>query len=199
MNFYQIFLPSFTLIYVLQIFVIRTWLQWKKTGANPFVFGTTENAHDYIGRVYKVMMVGTWVAIICYSFITGVYKYLMPMWYLDSALLRLVGLVLLVCSFIWIVVAQYHMSKSWRIGINYDEKTELVSHGVFAYSRNPVFLGVLVSYMGTFMIIPNALTFATQLITFFIIQVQVRLEEEYLINIHEDAYELYKSKTRRWL
>ncbi|MFY0625432.1 MAG: isoprenylcysteine carboxylmethyltransferase family protein [Reichenbachiella sp.] len=199
MNFYQIFLPSFTLIYVLQIFVFRSWLQWRKTGINPFVFGKTETAHDYIGRVYKVMMVGTWVAIICSSFIPDVYHYLMPIGYLDNQFIQLSGLVLLVTSFIWIVVAQYQMSKSWRIGINYEEKTDLVSHGVFAYSRNPVFLGVLVSYLGTFLIIPNALTFATLWITYFIIQVQVRLEEEYLKSIHGDAYELYQRKTHRWL
>ena len=178
MNFYQIFLPVFTLIYILQIFVIRSWIQWKKTGVNPFVFGKSETAHDYIGRVYKVMMLGTWIAIISYSFFPVAYSYLMPMAYMDAPVLQLLGLVLLVIAFVWIVIAQYQMSKSWRIGINYEEKTDLVSSGVFAYSRNPVFLGVLVSYAGNFLIIPNALTLCVFLVTYFIIQVQVRLEEE---------------------
>tara|TARA_R110000868_G_scaffold305188_1_gene566301 strand:- start:1200 stop:1799 length:600 start_codon:yes stop_codon:yes gene_type:complete len=199
MNFYQIFLPIFTLIYILQIFVVKTIVQWKQTGTNPFVFGKTDNAHDYIGRVYKVMVLGTWVSIAFYSFFPKLYQYLLPFWYLDSGILRLTGLVVALASFIWIVIAQYQMARSWRIGINYEEKTELVERGVFAYFRNPIFLGMIVSYIGTFLIIPNVLSFSLLLVTYFVIQIQVRMEEEYLKEVHGKEYIRYLSKVRRWV
>lgn len=199
MTFHQIFLPAFSLVFILQVFVIRSVILWKKTGVNPFVFGKTENAHDYIGRVYKVMTVGTWIAIGSYSFLPDTYQYLMPMWYLESAIVQQVGVGLLLFAFIWIIVAQFQMSNSWRIGINYEETTKLIDHGLFGVSRNPIFLGVLISYVGTFLVIPNALTFSLMAITFISIQVQVRMEEEYLQKSHGEEYNQYQKKVRRWI
>ncbi len=37
MSFYQIVLPIFTLLYLLQVFVIQSWIQYKKTGIKPHV------------------------------------------------------------------------------------------------------------------------------------------------------------------
>ncbi|MEP3389447.1 MAG: methyltransferase [Reichenbachiella sp.] len=199
MNFYQIFLPIATLVYLLLVFVLRSVILWKQTGVNPFVFGKTDKAHDYIGRVYKLMVLGTWISIGCYSFLPDQYHFLMPVDYLEHELLRLSGLILLVVSFLWTSIAQYQMSKSWRIGIDYDEKTELINHGLFNYSRNPIFLGVLISYLGTFLIIPNTLSFSVLFVTFITIQTQVRLEEEYLENVQGQDYLKYKAKVRRWL
>jgi protein-S-isoprenylcysteine O-methyltransferase Ste14 len=178
---------------------LRSVVLWKKTGVNPFVFGNTDKAHDYIGRVYKMMVLSTWISIGLYSFFPDQYKYLMPINYLDYELLRIAGFILLVSSFLWTSIAQYQMSKSWRIGIDYEEKTELVSHGLFNLSRNPVFLGVLISYLGTFLIIPNMLSFSILFITFVTIQTQVRLEEEYLESVQGQEYLNYKKRVNRWL
>ena len=199
MTFYQLFLPIATLLYLLLVFVLRSVILWKQTGVNPFVFGRTEKAHDYIGRVYKVMVFGTWISIGLYSVYTPWYPYLMPIDYLEFDWLKTTGLVLLISSFLWTSVAQYQMSKSWRIGIDYEEKTDLIRHGLFRYSRNPIFLGVLMSYLGTFLIIPNILSFSILMVTFVTIQTQVRLEEEYLESVQGDAYISYKLKTGRWL
>ncbi|MFY0654377.1 MAG: DUF1295 domain-containing protein [Cyclobacteriaceae bacterium] len=199
MNFYQIFLPIATLAYLLLVFVLRSVILWKQTGVNPFVFGNTEKAHDYIGRVYKLMVLLTWVSIGIFSFYPTWYPYLMPVGYLNIEWLRTSGLILLIMSFLWTCLAQYQMSKSWRIGIDYNEKTELISNGLFKYSRNPIFLGVLISYLGTFMIIPNILSFSILLVTFVTIQTQVRLEEEYLEDVQGQHYLDYKLLVRRWL
>ena len=172
---------------------------WKQTGINPFVFGRSDKAHDYVGRVYKLMVLGTWISIILYSFLSNQYHYLMPIEYLDTEWLKFSGLALLIISFLLTSVAQYQMSKSWRIGIDYAEKTELISHGLFRYSRNPIFLGVLISYLGTFLIIPNALSFSVMCVTLVSIQIQVRLEEEYLESVQGKDYQNYKQKVGRWL
>ncbi|MEQ9187730.1 MAG: isoprenylcysteine carboxylmethyltransferase family protein [Cryomorphaceae bacterium] len=109
------------------------------------------------------------------------------------------GFALAFISFVWIIIAQNQMSNSWRIGINYEEKTELKKTGLFRVSRNPIFLGVIVSYIGTFLIIPNALSFAIMLLTFVILQIQVRLEEEYLKKTHGNTYVEYMNAVRRWI
>ena len=145
------------------------------------------------------MVLVIWISISVYSFFPKLYHYLLPVWYLESEILQLAGLILLIISFVWTIIGQYQMSESWRIGIDYNEKTELVSQGLFKYSRNPIFLGVLISYLGTFLIIPNVLSFAMMLLTFITIQFQVRMEEEYLTTVHGKTYLSYQLHVSRWL
>lgn len=199
MNIYQIFLPTATLLFLLLVFVLRSVIVWKQTGINPFVFGKSDNAHDYIGLVYKIMTLLTWVSITLFSFIPSQYDFLNPIKYLVTESAQIVGVTIFLVAFTWTAIAQFQMSKSWRIGIDYEEKTELVSSGLFNYSRNPIFLGILLSYLGTFLIAPNTLSFAVLLVIFFIIQTQVRLEEEYLGKVQGQSYLDYKKNVRRWI
>ncbi len=50
----------------------------------------------------------------------------------------------------------------------------------------------MISYVGTFLIIPNALSFAILLVTYVTLQIQIRLEEEYLYSVQGDDYLEYK-------
>lgn len=199
MSFYQIALPIGTFLYLLQVFVVKSIIQYKRTGVNPFVFGKSDSAHDYISKVYKAMIFGLWGAIAIFAFFPDYYSFIFPFWFMENEVVQHVGAGLVVISFVWVVIAQNQMAKSWRIGINYDEKTELCTNGVFKISRNPVFLGILISYIGTFLIIPNAITFTVLVLTYVTLQFQIRLEEEYLLNIHGQEYQNYKKQVRTWV
>lgn len=90
------------------------------------------------------------------------------------------------------------MGNSWRIGIDKNNLSPLVSTGLFKYSRNPFSLGVLLSLTGIFFILPNILTLLSLVLGFFFMQVQIRLEEEFLTN-NIPGYKIYFSKVRRWI
>lgn len=196
---YHIILPIITVLYLLTVFVIRSIMVWRQTGVNPFVFGESEKAYDFLGFVYKLAVIGIALVIVIYSFVPNLYKYLIPVQYLEIEDIKLIGLCLLLISFLWTLIAQIQMANSWRIGIDYKEKTELVQKGIFGVSRNPVFLGVLVFYLGIFLITPNAISLSLWLVMWVAVQVQIRLEEEFLGNIHGISYLDYKSKVRRWI
>ena len=117
--------------------------------------------------------------------------------YLSFSAFKIIGLILIHISLIWIGIAQYQMSNSWRIGIDEKNKTELVIKGVFSISRNPIFLGMIISILGLFMIVPTALSFCLLITIYFIIQIQIRLEEDFLEKQHRQEYINYKLKTRR--
>ena len=76
-------------------------------------------------------------------------------------------------------------------------KTELITKGIFSISRNPIFLGMIVSVLGLFFVIPNALMFCLTITTYIVIQIQIRLEEQFLQKQHGQVYINYKQKTRR--
>jgi protein-S-isoprenylcysteine O-methyltransferase Ste14 len=196
-HFLRIYLPLYLPGYLALAFVLPTYKTRKQTGINPITFGSADNAHNYIGFIMKFLIFLLFVTVVCFSSGRNWYKYLVPIDYLQIRGLITAGLVLIHLSLIWIAIAQYQMGTSWRIGIDEDHTTELRTKGIFSISRNPVFLGMMVSVFGIFLILPNALTFFITMMTYFIIQVQIRLEEDFLARQHGEKYEAYKRATKR--
>ena len=91
------------------------------------------------------------------------------------------------------------MGRSWRIGIDTGHTTALVTAGLFALSRNPIFLAMRVCLFSLLLIRPNAVTLALWLVGDIIMQVQVRLEEAFLLAQHGPSYRAYSAGTRRWI
>jgi protein-S-isoprenylcysteine O-methyltransferase Ste14 len=194
----RIYLPIITLLIFGISFIWSSVRVYRLTGINPMRFGKEDNAHNYIGMVMKVIIGMLLIAVFLYAFNWN-YQYLLPMWYLESQTLDVTGLILLHISLIWIVYAQISMGKSWRIGLDTENKTQLVTSGIFSLSRNPIFLGMMSCILAIFLIIPNLLTFCVLLLSYFVIQIQVRMEEEFLTMQHGSSYLSYKNSVRRWL
>jgi protein-S-isoprenylcysteine O-methyltransferase Ste14 len=91
------------------------------------------------------------------------------------------------------------MGNAWRIGIDRTTATDLVQTGLFQYSRNPIFLGMRLNLLGLFLVLPNAAMLAIWLVGDVLMQIQVRLEEAHLHQLHGDAYHFYRQRVRRWL
>ena len=193
------FLPIYLLAYVSAAFFLRSFVVWKKTGVNPVVFKGSDSAHDFIGRVFKALFAVIVAIVIIHAFIPNVYQYLMPIHWLERTWIRSTGIVLLFLSLAWTVLAQAQMGNSWRIGIDAEHKTELVQSGLFRLSRNPIFLGMMVTLTGLFMVIPNVGTLIALLVGIILIGIQVRLEEEYLTQVHGDKYIEFRRNVRRWI
>jgi len=196
---FRYFLPTYLLVYVTVAFVWRSYVVWKKTRTNPVVFKRSDNAHDFIGRVFTLLFAVVVVVVLVHSFLPGAYQYLLPIPWLERSWISWTGVILLIASLVWLVLAQVQMGESWRIGIDSERKTQLVQAGVFNISRNPIFLGMMVTLLGLFLVIPNALTLLTFVLGVVVINIQVRLEEEYLKAMHGDDYIGYTRRVRRWM
>lgn len=195
--FLKIFLPTYFIVYFGIAFVAKSLLVAKHIGKNPLVLPTDDSAYGLIGLYFKLTLICMFVYVLLFSLTPSVYHYFLPIVYLDSLALKYIGLSLLLVAFIWTVVAQAHMKNSWRIGIDTATKTKLITTGLFRYSRNPIFLGMLFSLAGLFLITPNALTGIFILLGYVLIQIQIRLEEEFLMKEHGQEYLNYKQKVRR--
>nr|WP_294908907.1 isoprenylcysteine carboxylmethyltransferase family protein [uncultured Lacibacter sp.] len=196
-SFLPYYLPVFLVLYLLVTFVLPSIRVYRQTGINPVTFGKTDNAHDYIGLVMKVLTVTLVVSVILFVAGQKLYNVLSPIVYLEQNSFKIAGLVLMHASFLWIIIAQQQMKLSWRIGIDEQHTTALVTTGLFSLSRNPVFLGMIVTTAGLFLVLPNALTFFSMATSYVVIQIQIRLEEAHLLQQHGTAYAAYKQRTRR--
>lgn len=196
-TFLQYYLPLFLALYLFVTFVLPSIRVYRQTGINPVTFGKTDNAHDYIGLVMKVLTASLILSVVLFVIGRKWYSVLAPISYLERNSFVYAGLLLMHASFLWIVVAQQQMKLSWRIGIDEQHKTALVTKGLFSLSRNPIFLGMISTTAGLFLLLPNALTFFAMAASYIVIQIQIRLEEAHLLQQHGTEYAAYKQRTRR--
>jgi protein-S-isoprenylcysteine O-methyltransferase Ste14 len=197
--FLKYFLPLFLTAYVAVAFVWRSYAVRKATGINPVVFKNSDSAHDLIGQLFKLLFTSIALVVVIYSFFPTIYKFTVPIPWLELVAMQWAGVGLLGLSLIWTVIAQYQMGDSWRIGIDQDHTTLLVHRGLFRISRNPIFVGMITTLLGLFLVIPNAVTLVILVTGVAVIAIQVRLEEAYLFELHGDDYAKYRRRVRRWL
>jgi protein-S-isoprenylcysteine O-methyltransferase Ste14 len=193
------FLAIYLIVYFIAAFVWRSYVVWKRTGINPVVFKGSDDAHDFAGRVFKLLFAVVVLAVLVYSVFPNAYKFLMPISWLETFWIRSTGSILLIGSLGWTIAAQVQMGESWRIGVDREHETKLVRTGVFRISRNPIFLGMMVTLLGLLLVIPNAITLMTFVLGVVLINIQVRLEEEYLKATHGEEYVRYTQRVRRWI
>ena len=189
----------FFIIYFLFVFVIRAILLKNKTGINPLTFNKTDDAHGFNGKIFALITFMELVVVGIYAFKIEWYKYLLPFWYIENEILSIIGWGFLIISLIIVWIAQSHMANSWRIGIDEKNKTKLVTKGLFSFSRNPIFLGIMIANMGLFLVIPNAFTLLIISLSTISINTQIRLEEEFLKREFGKDYFEYAKKVRRWI
>lgn len=196
----KLYLPVFLTGFILLVFVVPSVRIYRQTGINPFRFATHhDEAHDYIGKLLKVFILVLFLTVCCYSFFPAAYVRLAPFGYLDRPGIQLAGLVLGHLALPGILIAQRQMKQSWRIGIDYNNRTELITSGLFARSRNPVYVFLLAALAGLFLVTPNAITFAVLSGVYMILQIVMRMEETFLLKQHGKLYEAYKANVKRLL
>ena len=181
------------------VFVVRSLLLWKRTGINALTFNKSDDAHGFNGKVFTIISIIELIVVGVYAFCSDCYEYLLPFWYLEHTHLTKVGWILLGVSLVLVWIAQSQMANSWRIGIDTEKKTELVTKGMFSISRNPIFLGIMIANIGLFLVLPNAFTLLIVSLSTISINTQIRLEEEFLKDEFGKDYVDYQSKVRRWL
>ena len=91
------------------------------------------------------------------------------------------------------------MKDSWRAGIPVKDKTELVTDGIYAYSRNPAFLGFDLQYIGMLLMFCNLLTGMFTVFAIVMLHLQILQEERYLAATFGTAYLDYRHRVFRYL
>jgi protein-S-isoprenylcysteine O-methyltransferase Ste14 len=123
-----------------------------------------------------------------------------PIGMLDRRWLHLSGLVVALAGVVATLVAQAAMGTSWRVGVDPGEHTELVTTGVFALSRNPVFAAMLATSVGLALMVPNPVSLVATAALFVSIEAQVRaVEEPHLADVHGDVYTAYRLRVGRFV
>ena len=120
---------------------------------------------------------------------------LLPNQDITSIIIFLIGMLILINP-----IFKFIKSKTTIDPIKFKKVNKLITSGIYKYSRNPMYLGLLMLVTSTSIFYLNIFSITTPVFFYFWInRFQIKREEIFLTKKFEKEYLLYKTKTRRWI
>ena len=168
---------------------LRGWVHWRRTGDTPF--RGTDGMSGVMAMVLALL-----------AYLAG------PVLDVTDVVPRLVGarwltglgVALAVAGIAGTLWAQFAMGESWRVGVDTEERTALVTSGPFRWVRNPIYTAMLVFSVGLTLVVPNVASVAALVAIVSTLEYHVRaVEEPYLVRVHGTEYTRWASHAGRFL
>ena len=183
-------LALFVLAVFYGIYLVKQWRQ-KRRGIRTMQIGRGKEAQTH--TVETLMGIAT-VGIIPAQLLSIGFG-----WSYLPANTRFTGFCIGMVGDLIFLISVLCMKDSWRAGIPANDKTELVTGGIYAFSRNPAFLGFDLQYIGVLLMFCNLLTATFTVFAVSMLHLQILQEERYLTATFGRAYQDYRHRVFRYL
>lgn len=117
---------------------------------------------------------------------------------MTGQLVKQVGLCVALIGDIVFGSAVFTMKDSWRAGIAKEDHTELVTNGIYRWSRNPAFLGFDLVYIGILLMYFNPVLLVCSILAMVLFHLQILQEERFLSDTFGREYQEYRAHTCRY-
>jgi protein-S-isoprenylcysteine O-methyltransferase Ste14 len=184
-------------VYLALAFGLRTLIQLRRTGSTGFHgLGGKPGSPEWIAGVgfTVALLIGAAAPVLALLDVVE------PIDALDVTGAHVVGVVLAVGGIAATLYAQIAMGTSWRIGVDADERTDLVTTGPFAVVRNPIFAAMIPTAIGLTCLVPSWVALVGLVGLVLALELQVRVvEEPYLLQAHPHSYPTYARRVGRFV
>jgi protein-S-isoprenylcysteine O-methyltransferase Ste14 len=184
-------------VYLALAFGLRTLIQLRRTGSSGFHgVGGRPGSPEWIAGVGfgLALVLGAAAPVLA---LTGTVE---PIGSLDTSAAHACGLVLALAGIAATFYAQVAMGTSWRIGVDHEERTALITSGPFALVRNPIFAAMIPTALGLAVLVPSLVAIVGFVGLALAVELQVRVvEEPYLLQVHGDDYGAYAGRVGRFV
>jgi protein-S-isoprenylcysteine O-methyltransferase Ste14 len=171
------YLAAATIVLLIGMVLTRAFLL-SRTGTRAMHFGSIDKKDFLIPPVALFYFYTVFAAAFC--------------WPLVGVGLCFGGLLMLLLSLI-------SFGRSFRVGIDVDHPDELVTSGVFAWSRNPIYVGFFLVLVGQFLVFPNWVPLVYLVAGVWLVHRQVLREEEFMQRQYGEEYAEYCRHVRRYV
>jgi protein-S-isoprenylcysteine O-methyltransferase Ste14 len=96
------------------------------------------------------------------------------------------------------LVCWKRMGRSWRMGIDPNEKTRLIVTGPYAYVRHPIYALSSLLMLATVAVVPVPAMLVVAVVHVLFLQWEARREERHLASVHGPEYAAYMSRVGRF-
>ena len=150
---FEAVLVSYFILFITVALFFRSYMLYKKTGINALRQASGDRTLRILAIVFKIQLTAA-VSLIVDDFYGWGFLSAHHFEWIPPLVGGGVGSILLILCFFVIVIAQQQMKTSWRIEIDRSNKAQLITRGLFKYSRNPIFVALRFSYLALFLMIP---------------------------------------------
>lgn len=178
---------------------LRIIIQLRTTGSTGFVLlrqGSSRLQLLASGLFVSSLVAGVASPVLALAYPEHTYW---AAWSLPPAVTAIGGL-LYVCGVSLAFTAQLTLGRSWRIGVDAHERTELIVRGAFRIVRNPVFSALQLTAVSLALLCSTPLAWIACAVQLVALELQVRgVEEPHLDRVHAAAYRDYAAKVGRFV
>jgi protein-S-isoprenylcysteine O-methyltransferase Ste14 len=185
------------LAFLVLTLIVRVAIQLRDTGSTGLI-GLREGAGALERLAGAVFLLGNLAG--ASSPALALWDAIEPISTLDTTALHVIGTVIAAAGIVGVFAAQMGMGESWRIGVSDEERTDLITGGLFSICRNPIYTAMIAAWVGFALMVPTVVAFVAVALVAIALEMQVRLvEEPYLVRSHGDAYRDYARRVGRFL
>ncbi len=109
----------------------------------------------------------------------------------------IIGMALIIIGLIIMIVSQATLFRNYSSTVVIREDHQLITHGIYRFTRNPIYLGAFMVFAGLPVFTASLYGFLTMLVMIPIFLNRIRLEEELLTEEFQDAYQNYKKSAKK--
>ncbi len=117
----------------------------------------------------------------------------------ESSALSWIGVAFCLFGLVSFLFSLISFGKSFRVGIDKDEPDKLITNGVFAFSRNPIYVSFGIILIGQFLVYSSWIFIIYIIVGFLTFHRQVLREEAFLKEHYGKEYFEYCQKVRRYI
>jgi protein-S-isoprenylcysteine O-methyltransferase Ste14 len=118
---------------------------------------------------------------------------------IESTPAKTLGVVLISAGLLIFILAFLSFGDSWRVGFDVRKPGDLVTQGIFAASRNPIYVFFDLWFLAEFLINGSIIFLIFFLLAIIAVHWQILQEEKFLTKLYGAAYSDYRSRTPRYL
>ena len=179
-------------------FLWRPWLQRRRYGHSGILLFRSS---DRTQQLRDALVVLLFALLAAQALVAALAPESLPLAQADrraaAGSRHVAGVVLLASGIALLVTAQLELGASWRIGIDDAARPGLVTSGLYAHTRNPIFLALLLIVAGYMLLIPTFLSAMLLAGAYIGTRLQIHAEESYLLRAYGDEYRTYASRVGR--
>jgi protein-S-isoprenylcysteine O-methyltransferase Ste14 len=119
--------------------------------------------------------------------------------FFHSGMLSWIGVVLCGAGLFLLLLSLASFGRSFRVGIDQERPDQLVTSGIFAFSRNPIYVAFGLVLLGQFLVFSNWIFLAYLIAGMWLFHRQVLREEASMRRLYGQPYVAYCARVRRYL
>lgn len=175
-------------------------VQKKRAGLAVVVFpGLRLSPSWWNHMLFRGFRLAIWLVCLFRFFDPGVDAYLGIIDGFHTGPVVLAGNLLLTVGFLFTLAVHFQLGREWRSGIDPAGPQKLLTERAFAYSRNPMFVGIATAQIGFLLALPSLFSAVCLVFGLYTLHRQAIEEEAHLMKNFAEEYLAYSLRVRRWL